>query len=265
MMLIMPYKSFIKFACATILLATLGACAAPATNAAKLNDADVRREQQKQKEMAKNGTKKQIVRKHKDIAYYQNRLNRVAGPLEKSAKKYCKKGNCNYAFKIADREELNAWADGKSVNFTPIMIDFLETDQELAVVVAHELSHNVMGHIGKQKHNTILGTIADVAAAVNGIDTGGLFGSIGQMSYSQGFENEADYIAIYIMANAGYDISNVNHLWRKMSMQTPQGIHSSFFSSHPSNPERFLRMQKTIDEVKAKKLAHKPLEPNLKS
>lgn len=261
------FKSASQLVATLALTITLSACATPATNNIKLSDAELKREQQMQREMAQKHKPKKIEkRKHSNLATYQKRLNRVAAPLAKSAKQLCKSGNCNYEFKIANDDVLNAWADGKSVNFTPIMMDFLETDQELSVVLAHELSHNVMGHINKQKQNVVLGLVVDVAAAAfGGVNTGGLFGGIGSTAYSQGFENEADYIAIYIMALAGQDISNVHHVWRKMSIQTPQGIQASFFSSHPSNPERFLRMEKAIAEVKTKMAANKSLTPNYKS
>ncbi len=258
-------KQLLKVLISAITVCSVCACATPATNSIKLSKDELKREQQIQQNLAKTTKQKHVVRKHKDLKIYEARLHKVADPLAKAAKRFCKKGNCNYAFRIVERDDLNAWADGKSINFTPIMMDFLDNDLELAIVAAHELSHNVMGHIRKQQQNTIIGTILDVAAAANGVETGGLFGAIGNRSYSQGFENEADYIAIYIMANAGYDISKVNHIWRKMSLQMPNSIHSSFFSTHPSNPERFLRMQKTIDEVKAKQIAHQPLNPNYKS
>lgn len=250
----------------SILITTVVGCAAPATKSIDLSDAEIRREQQQQIAMAKKYPAKIITEpKHKDIAHYQKRLHKVAPSLAAAAKKICKSSNCNYSFKVSDEKVLNAWADGKSVNITPMMMDFLDTDKELAVVLSHELSHNIMQHINKQQQNIVVGSIIDIAAAVSGFQTLGLFGSIGSMSHSQGFENEADYVGIYIMALAGYDISNINHLWRKMSVQTPSDIHSSFFRSHPSNPERYLRMQKAIDEVKLKQKTGKPLVPNYKA
>jgi predicted Zn-dependent protease len=122
-----------------------------------------------------------------------------------------------------------------------------------------------MHHHSKQKQNTILGAILDIAAATQGIDTQGVFSGIGSMSYSQGFENEADYVGIYVLALAGYDVSNVHQIWRKMTIQTGAGTKASFFSSHPSNPERYIRMQRAIEEVKEKQRAGKKLEPNFKA
>lgn len=256
-------KLKIKTALIVGLISTLTACASPATKTIPISDAELRQERQTQTNMARVYKPKPIVRKHKEITYYENRLKRVSTPLMQAAKKLARTKQRDYAFKVVDKEGLNAWTDGKSVSFTPVMIDFLETDKELATVIAHELSHNVMGHHAKQKQNTIVGAVLDIAAATQGIDTHGAFSGIGSMSYSQGFENEADYVAIYILALAGYDVSNVHQIWRKMTIQTGTGTKASFFSSHPSNPERFIRMQRAIEEVKAKQKDGKKLEPNL--
>ena len=258
------YHAMLQLAVGALLIATLTSCATPATKDIALNQQDIRREEQAQREMARRYPAKKLgARKHQDLSIYQARLDKVAPPLAQAAKKICTKGNCSYTFRIIDKNMLNAWADGKTVNVTPIMMDFLDTDKELALILAHELSHNIMGHISKKHQNVIIGTIFDIAAAAGGVDTQGAFTNVGAMSYSQSFENEADYVAIYIMALAGYDIADVNQLWRKMSVQTPQSINGSFFSTHPSNAERFLRMQKAIDEVRTKEAAGQKLSPNL--
>jgi predicted Zn-dependent protease len=230
----------------------------------ELNEQELQQEEAIQQEMVKKYPPKKITkRKHKDLKFYESRLHRVANPLAKTARKLCTNKDCFYSLNVANEDALNAWADGKSVNITPVMMDFLDTDKELAIVVSHELAHNIMDHISKQSTNIAMGSVLDVIAAVSGVNTGGAFGAIGGRSYSQGFENEADYIGIYIMAMAGYDISNVNTLWRKMSVEMPDNINASFFSTHPSNAERFLRMKKTINEINAKKRAQQPLMPNL--
>lgn len=245
-------------------ISILTGCATPVTESTRISKREIRAERQAQKDLADKAQHKSIERKHKQLQPYQDRLNRVSAPLAEAAKKLNKKERA-WRFKVVEQKGLNAWTDGKSVMFTPEIMDFLETDKELATVIAHELSHNVMGHHSKKAVNGILGTVLDIAAATQGINTGGLMGSIGVQSFSQGFENEADYVAIYILALAGYDVSNVHQLWRKMTIQTGTGTKSSFFSSHPSNPERFIRMQRAIEEVKAKQKAGQKLEPNYKS
>ncbi len=247
-----------------VVAATLSGCAGPATKEIAVNKHELKQEQQAQRDLANKSKQTKVTeRKHKELSVYHTRLEKMSPKLMKAAQKVCNDSKREYKFKIADEKILNAWADGKTVNITPIMMDFLETEQELALIMSHELSHNIMGHIRKKQQNSIIGTLLDFAAATQGVDTYGAFGSIGASSYSQGFENEADYVAMYIMVNAGYDISTAHTVWRKMSVENPGSIEQSFFSSHPSNPERFIRMKKTIDEIKAKQQAGQPLMPNV--
>ena len=54
-----------------------------------------------------------------------------------------------------------------------------------------------MGHMDKKQSNYMLGTLLDLVAAANGINTRGTFGSTGASAFSQDFEAEADYVALY--------------------------------------------------------------------
>jgi len=105
----------------------------------------------------------------------------------------------------------------------------------------------------------------DVLAQSQGFDTGGKIGQLGAnqalLKYSASFENEADYVGLYILARAGYNIDDAPGFWRSMSLQVPQAIYAS--STHPNNPTRTIAMQKTVAEIHAKEQAHQPLLPNI--
>lgn len=167
--------------------------------------------------------------------------------------------------------EVNAYADGENITIARGMYRFAD-DNELALVIAHELAHNIMGHIDKMKHNAagagIAGLAIDLLAAYYGVNTGGEFTNhglkLGSQAYSIEFEKEADYVAMYILAKAGYDTSGVANFWRRMVSENNSGsIKSSW--SHPSTPERFLAIEKTHKEIMAKKATGNPLTPNLAS
>ena len=58
---------------------------------------------------------------------------------------------CRYPVRIVDKEQINAFADGTNIGITTGMIRFAKSDTELSLVIAHELAHNVMGHIDKRR------------------------------------------------------------------------------------------------------------------
>ncbi|MDD3448521.1 MAG: M48 family metallopeptidase [Gammaproteobacteria bacterium] len=171
---------------------------------------------------------------------------------------------CDSPVALVGGDAVNAYADGENVYVTRGMLRFVDSDRELALVVAHEIAHNAMLHVESQRRNDMFGSIFDILAAVYGVNTSGLFGNLAAQTYSKEFEAEADYIALYIMARAGVPADNAANFWRRMAAEHPSGIRGGLMASHPASPERFLAIEKTLEEIAAKRAAGQPLEPEYK-
>ncbi|NQU57964.1 MAG: M48 family metalloprotease [Rhodospirillales bacterium] len=177
---------------------------------------------------------------------------------------------CNYQIVLDTKEIRNAFADGKNITFTMGIMDFFRTDQEVALVFSHELAHNSMGHIEAQKQNMVAGGaggfVIDLMGALAGINTQGKFTDLGMRggagAFSVAFETEADYVGLYIMATAGHEIEKSSYFWRRMSLKSSKSI--SLATTHPANADRFVGIENTIKEIKAKIAAGEPLEPEMK-
>lgn len=172
---------------------------------------------------------------------------------------------CAYPVQLVNHDAVNAFADGRRVGITTGMVRFAETDEELALVVAHEVAHNALGHLTKRFGNVMLGTLVDLALSVlGGVNTQGTFGRLGELAYSQAFEAEADYAGLYIVARAGYDIRQAPNFWRRMAVEHPGSIRENFMATHPSTPERFLAIEQAVREIEAKRRQGLPLLPDRK-
>jgi len=166
--------------------------------------------------------------------------------------------------------EINAYADGQNIFIARGMLNFVQNDLELATVVSHEIAHNVMHHIDAKKQNAtiagVFGFIIDMTAAVYGINTQGEFtkmtSNIGGQAFSVEFEQEADYVGIYFLKNAGYDISKSADFWRRMAAENPNAIFIK--TSHPSPPDRFLAITQTVNEINRKEANNQPIKPEMK-
>ncbi len=168
---------------------------------------------------------------------------------------------------------INAYADEHdTLNFSRGILRFAASDAELATVIAHELAHVVMKHIEKTETNATLGALAgmavDLLAAANGGNTGGAYANIGR-SYGNGtnsvaFEQEADYVGLYIMARAGYNTAGAGNFWRRWAAENTAAS-MSINSSHPTSPERFISLTKTHAEIMKKRAAGQLLLPNKKA
>jgi hypothetical protein len=169
---------------------------------------------------------------------------------------------CSHKIILSQDNSLNAYADGKNIYITQGMLRFIEDDRELQMIIAHELAHNIEGHIEKKSNNFILGTIVDLAASSAGINTRGTFGNIGAQMYSQDFEREADYVGMYILANSDINRKGVANFWRRMSIENPGSI--SYASSHPSSSERWVNIEAINKEIDSKITKSLPLTPERK-
>ncbi len=167
---------------------------------------------------------------------------------------------CRSNVYVADDGWVNAYADGNSVWITTGMLRFLDDDeQELQYILAHELAHNVSRHMRKRLARASVGAIADVALLAQGRWLSGVFTQLGAVSYSHRFEKEADYVAMYLLANADIDNTGIESLWRRLAAE--DGAHMRANMSHPISPVRYVLMKKTREEIEEKRLAGEPLQP----
>jgi predicted Zn-dependent protease len=164
----------------------------------------------------------------------------------------------------------DAYADGKGVYFNMAMLMMTQNEDQLAFVLSHEYGHNILRHVASKQQNAMMGTLLglglDLALKSKGYGAGQSFQQVGSNiagnAYSVDFEKEADYIGLYIMDRAGFNIVNAPDLWRRMTVNNPKTLYVR--STHPTNPERFVGMQTTINEIMAKKQSGQPLFPNVR-
>ncbi len=257
---------------AVLLLVT--ACAKPVTRAPKLDPNEVAAEraaeQQMLQEASVNPSISQIT-----SAEVSDRINRTAPAIQKAGRQICRelrglRQNCTFNFAVKNDKAVNAYADGETVYVTPAIVALTQTQEELAMVLAHEYAHNILEHPQGAGMNaaagSIVGTVIDQVAGSQGVPTGGLFsnvgGNLGAYHYSVPFEKEADYVGLYILARADFDLERGTNIWRRLSMVDAKGLYTS--TTHPGNPERVVAMRRTITEIRAKQTERQPLLPEMR-
>ena len=167
---------------------------------------------------------------------------------------------CRSQIRVISESSVNAFANGRTIAIHTGLLQFLPDKRDLQLVIAHELAHNVGNHVPQARIRAAAGGLLDVAVAKFGrVWSGGLFTQLGAISFSKRYEREADYLAMYYMANADVDLSNVEEVWRRLSELDVRFI--AFGVTHPSAPERYVALRKTREEIEAKRAAGSPLVP----
>lgn len=171
---------------------------------------------------------------------------------------------CSYTYFIGKSDAVNAFAEGNSVVIMAGMMQFAANDQELALVLSHEMAHNVMRDLEHMPATAIPGAIVDfVVSDLFGINTERVFTRGGGRSYTQDFEAEADTVGLYMMARAGLDIDGAPEFWRRIAANYPELIKDSLSAAHPPSPYRFVLLKKTIAEIKEKQAKGEALIPDV--
>jgi hypothetical protein len=169
---------------------------------------------------------------------------------------------CNYPVVLELDREINAHADGRKIVVNSGIMEFLPSDDDLAAIIGHEMAHNTQLHMRDQRVNMLLGQLlVDLPAAVFGFRTN-VGAYAGSMVYSQSYEREADYVGLYYTARAGYDVTDVAGMWRRLASGNPGGITKGY--THPPTAERYVAINAARDEIKAKQKAGLPLMPEMK-
>lgn len=172
---------------------------------------------------------------------------------------------CDYQVLYDDNTAVNAFADGQRIVMQRGILEFSRNDDEIAMIIGHELAHNVLNHVQKKTTQVAAGMLGGLLLDVL-IGTSGEFSDLGQrvgaQAYSPDYESEADYMGLYATARAGYDIEKAPFFWRRMGSRNTQAIEMT--TTHPATAARFVALEKTVKEIEAKRAAGQPLLPDEK-
>jgi Zn-dependent protease with chaperone function len=154
-------------------------------------------------------------------------------------------------------KQLNAWCmpGGKIAFYTGILDQLKLSDDEVAMIMGHEMAHALREHARERIAKTqATGLGLSVAASLFGLgqlgDVGARLGTqLLTLKYSRDDETEADLVGLEIAARAGFDPRASISLWKKMMQASSSQGGNSFLSSHPSGPERIRALEVNVDRV----------------
>lgn len=199
------------------------------------------------------------------------RLKNVASKLAQAADKGLTdfgkqelKNNIEWEFVlIDDPNTVNAFylPGGKIVLYTGIL-SFMKTDDEMAVVIGHELGHALAQHGNERVSQQIMVSMGgsllmqalgtgdnalnqDVFSTVYSIGT-----NIGiLLPYSRIHEYEADRIGMLLMLNAGFNAEACISFWEAFAKNNEGKKTPEFFSTHPSDENRVSKMKEFLPQA----------------
>jgi predicted Zn-dependent protease len=153
-------------------------------------------------------------------------------------------------------KQVNAFCmpGGKIAFYFGILEQLQLSDDEVAMIMGHEMTHALREHARERMGKTMAtrGAI-EVGAAIFGL--GGISrlaadmgGQLLTLKFGREDESEADLVGIELAARAGYDPRSGVTLWQKMAAAS-KGAPPQFISTHPSGPTRISDIEKNLPKV----------------
>ena len=164
-----------------------------------------------------------------------------------------------FTIKVLDTEEVNAFAlPGGFFFVNSGLILKADNEAELAGVMAHEIAHVAARHGTRQATRGEIINIASIPLIFMGGWTGyairqgaGLAIPMGFLTFSRGFEREADYLGLQYLYKTGYDPTSFVDFFEKIQSleKKKPGTMSKVFSTHPMTDDRIKAAQDEIQKI----------------
>lgn len=193
------------------------------------------------------------------------KVNDVGKKIQISIESFLKKHNATkriegfqWEFNTVDDPTVNAWCmpGGKVVVYTGIL-KMAANDDELAVVMGHEIAHAVARH-GNERMSQQLAVygLGQTIGATMGNESSkqifnqcyGVASTLGILKYSRTHETEADKMGLVFMYLAGYKPEKAIDFWQKMAAQG--GSVPEILSTHPSDEKRIEDIKNFLPKIK---------------
>ena len=177
----------------------------------------------------------------------------------------------NRSLTVAAADEgINAFV-GQNFDLTVLggLVRVSGSDDEIALVLAHEYSHALFGHVAASRNNSMWGellaglaviastadTITESQIETIAMDGTALGAAMGQTVFSKDMELEADHLALFILDEAGYETTKgMQFFQRTHQIQSQMNVAGrgqmvGFFATHPSDEERLLQLLATKNMI----------------
>jgi predicted Zn-dependent protease len=203
-------------------------------------------------------------------AYDDPQLQAYVNEVGQQAAKASHRPNLQYYFTVLDSEDINAFTTGGGfVYVTRGILNYLNSEAELAAVLGHEIGHVTARHPVRQQSQS---TLAGIGAAAIGIFTGS--GDLANLAnyagaaivrgYGRDQELEADRLGAEYLVDIGYDSQHMIDVVRLLKNQEmfelqrareekrQPRVYHGVFSTHPDNDERLREVVKAAEKLKGK-------------
>lgn len=202
-------------------------------------------------------------------------INAAVQRIRPAAAALCREmavGVCDWRIMISKDRSMNASAGPNGVIVVNRgIVEYAENEEEIAMVIAHEMGHQSANHLAVAQRNQMVGALIGgvllgavgalassgssssnrTAITARSAETGMNVGAtVGRISYSKEQEREADYLSALTLYRSGMDLDKARGFLVIMARASKQR-ETGMLDTHPAGPERLAAWDKAVEQIKA--------------
>ena len=184
-----------------------------------------------------------------------------------------------FTFTLLDSPDINAFAmPGGFIYVNRGLLAYLDTEAELAGVLAHEIGHITERHHSRRKTAQVTSKVASVSAYIltgsgDVYDAANMYGAEIISGFGRDMELEADSAGAEYLHQTGYDVDSMlsvigvlkdQEQYRRVQAKAsgkPSGTYHGLYASHPRNDLRLQTVIKAANELDIGEMPDNPEMP----
>lgn len=198
--------------------------------------------------------------------YAEQKLTAYVNDVGQRLAKHSDRPDLPYTFTVIDNPDINAFATpGGYIYIHRGLLTYMNSEAQLAAVLAHEIAHVTARHAVRQKRaqtgsNVAAGLLAILTQSYEVGEASAMWGAATVRGYGRDMELEADGLGAQFLARAGYDtqamievialLKDHERVEKKRARDagTKPTIYHGLFATHPRNDKRLLEIINNADK-----------------
>ena len=187
--------------------------------------------------------------------------------------------NTKFTFTVLDTEMINAFAaEGGYIYISRGLLPYLDSEEELAGVIGHEIGHITGNHHGRRKVSSVTSKVVSTAAYIftgsgDLADATSMYGAELISGFGREMELEADSLGAEYMHRSGYDAQALLEVIGVLKDQEqfqrtkakasgrPGGTYHGLYATHPRNDKRLQTVIQAAAELELDEYVESPEQP----
>ena len=184
-----------------------------------------------------------------------------------------------FSFTLLDSPDINAFAlPGGLIYVNRGLLAYLDTEAELAGVLAHEIGHITERHHSRRKTASLTSKVAAVSAYIltgsgDVYDAASMYGAEIISGFGRDMELEADSAGAEYLHQTGYDVDSMlsvigvlkdQEQYRRVQAKAsgkPSGTYHGLYASHPRNDLRLRTVIRAANDLEIEEMPENPEIP----